>query len=59
MQKTVSRLFIVEEEEYFGIGMVTSEFKEQLIYVASKIERKDHKMAIYVPKGTLHENCSK
>ena len=28
--KTVSRVFIVEEEEYLGIGMVTSEFKEQL-----------------------------
>ena len=61
MQKTVSRLFIVEEEEYLGMELIASEFKEQLRDSAAKIETKDHKRVIYVPKEcvlTIHEKYS-
>ena len=46
MQKTVSRLFIVEEEAYLGMELIASEFQEQLRDSADKIERKDHKRVI-------------
>ena len=46
MQKTVSRLFTVEKEEYFGIGVDSLWIQGATQDSAAKIERKDHKRVI-------------